>query len=508
MFKNKVVYQIYPKSFYDSNNDGIGDIKGITKKLDYLEFLGVDYLWLNPFFLSPQKDNGYDISDYKKIDPLFGTMEELEELIYEAKKRNIYLLFDMVFNHTSTEHIWFKKALEGNEKYKNYYFFKKGKNNKLPTNWESKFGGNAWEYVEKFDEYYLHLFDKTQADLNWANEDVRKELIDITNFWIEKGIKGFRFDVVNLIDKVAFEDDFEGVGKKYYTDGKLVHKYLHELNKKTFGKYDDMITVGEMSSTNIENCSKYTNPDNEELHMTFNFHHLKVDYENGEKWTLMKFDFIKLKEILNSWQVGMQEKNGWNALFFNCHDQPRSVSRFGNDKKYHDKSAKMLATVIHLQRGTPYIYQGEEIGMTDAYFDDISEYKDVESINNFYILKEKGIEEEKIYKILQSKSRDNARTPMQWNENGGFSNSKPWIKMNENCKQINVESAIKDKDSILYFYKNLIDLRKKYKVISEGLYIPFLENDKQIYAFKRIYNEEEIIVINNFYEEETVMNSL
>lgn len=505
-FKDKVVYQIYPKSFNDSNHDGYGDIKGITQKLDYLAYLGVDYLWLNPIFVSPQKDNGYDITDYRKIDPRFGTMEDLEELILEAKKRNIYLMFDMVFNHTSTTHEWFQKALQGEEKYKNYYFFKKANpDGSIPTNWESKFGGPVWQYVKELDEYYLHLFDKTQADLNLQNPDVRKELIDILNFWINKGVKGFRFDVINLIDKVSFEDDHKGIGKRFYTDGPLVHDYLHEMNKESFGQYEDIITVGEMSATTIENCREYTDPNNHELTMTFNFHHLKVDYQNKEKWTLMPFDFQELKDLFDSWQVGMQEKNGWNALFYNCHDQPRSISRFGNDKKYHELSAKMLATSIHLQRGTPYIYQGEEIGMTNAYFTDINQYRDVESINYYHILKKQDVSENEIYKILQAKSRDNARTPMQWNQQGGFSDVDPWIEMNKNCKYINVEDNINNKDSILHYYKQLIQLRKQYKIISEGLYEPILKDHPQVYAFKRIYNSEELIALNNFYDKDTTV---
>lgn len=503
-FKDKVVYQIYPKSFYDSNHDGYGDIKGITKKLDYLAYLGVDYLWLNPIFVSPQKDSGYDITDYRNIDPRFGTMEDLDELILEAKKRNIYLMFDMVFNHTSTTHKWFQEALKGNEKYKNYYFFKKANaDGSIPTNWESKFGGPVWEYVPELDEYYLHLFDKTQADLNLQNPEVRKELIDILQFWIKKGIKGFRFDVVNLIDKISFDNDYEGIGKKYYTDGPLVHEYLREMNEKSFGQYEGIITVGEMSATSLENCVGYTNPDNHELTMTFNFHHLKVDYKNKEKWTLMQFDFQELKALFNTWQIGMQEKNGWNALFYNCHDQPRSLSRFGNDQKYHDISAKMLATSIHLQRGTPYIYQGEEIGMTNAYFTDINQYRDVESINYYHILKEQGMSEKEIYKILQTKSRDNARTPMQWNNKGGFSDVKPWIEMNKNCQTINVEDNINNKDSILHYYKQLIHLRKQYKIISDGKYEPLFEDHPQVYAFKRIYHNEEMIVLNNFYDKDT-----
>lgn len=502
-FQDKVVYQIYPKSFQDSNNDGFGDINGIIKHLDYLEKLGVDYIWLNPIFVSPQNDNGYDIEDYYAIDPSYGTMADLEKLISEAKKHNIYLMFDMVFNHTSTNHQWFKKALNGEQKYKDYYIFKKGKNGNPPTNWQSKFGGNAWKYVEKFDEYYLHLFDETQADLNWKNPEVRKEMANIVNFWIEKGIKGFRFDVINLIDKESFEDDYEGVGKRFYTDRPLVHTYLQELAQNSFGKYDDIITVGEMSATSIDNCVGYTNPNNHELSMVFSFHHLKVDYKNKEKWTLMPFDFQELKQLLNDWQLGMQEGHGWNALFWCCHDQPRVLSRFGDDKNYPKESAKMLATTIHLLRGTPYIYQGEEIGMTNAYFDNIEQYQDVESLNAFKILKQNGMSEDEIYQILQSKSRDNARTPMQWNNHryAGFSNVEPWIAVNENYHDINVENNLKDLDSVFYYYQKLIKLRKQYSVILQGAYEPLLLDHPTIFSYKRIDQNDEIIVYNHFYDD-------
>ena len=502
-FQDKVVYQIYPKSFRDSNNDGFGDINGIIKHLDYLEKLGVDYIWLNPIFVSPQNDNGYDIEDYYAIDPSYGTMADLEKLISEAKKHNIYLMFDMVFNHTSTNNQWFKKALNGEQKYKDYYIFKKGKNGNPPTNWQSKFGGNAWKYVEKFDEYYLHLFDETQADLNWKNPEVRKEMANIVNFWIEKGIKGFRFDVINLIDKESFEDDYEGVGKRFYTDRPLVHTYLQELAQNSFGKYDDIITVGEMSATSIDNCVGYTNPNNHELSMVFSFHHLKVDYKNKEKWTLMPFDFQELKQLLNDWQLGMQEGHGWNALFWCCHDQPRVLSRFGDDKNYPKESAKMLATTIHLLRGTPYIYQGEEIGMTNAYFDNIEQYQDVESLNAFKILKQNGMSEDEIYQILQSKSRDNARTPMQWNNHcyAGFSNVEPWIAVNENYHDINVENNLKDLDSVFYYYQKLIKLRKQYSVILQGAYEPLLLDHPTIFAYKRIDQNDEIIVYNHFYDD-------
>ena len=503
-FEDKVVYQIYPKSFQDTDHDGLGDIQGIIKHLDYLKTLGVDYLWLNPIFVSPQNDNGYDIEDYYAIDPRYGTMEDLEELINEAKKRNIYLMFDMVFNHTSTYHAWFQKALAGDQKYKDYYIFKKGTGDNPPTNWESKFGGNAWQYVEKFDEYYLHLFDKTQADLNWKNPEVRQEMAKIVNFWIDKGIKGFRFDVINLIGKECFEDDNEGVGKRFYTDRPLVHPYLQELAANSFGKYDDIITVGEMSATSIENCVGYTHPDHQELGMVFSFHHLKVDYKNKEKWTLMPFDFEELKQLLNDWQLGMQEGHGWNALFWCCHDQPRVLSRFGDDEHYPKESAKMLATTTHLLRGTPYIYQGEEIGMTNAYFDDIHKYRDVESLNAYALLKDKGYKEEDIYAILQSKSRDNARTPMQWNDASyaGFSDQKPWIDVIDNYQEVNVKKNLEDQDSIFYYYQKLIHLRKEYKVIQTGQYAPIELEHPTIYAYKRYDEKNELLVYNHFYADD------
>lgn len=506
-FKKSVIYQIYPKSFKDSNGDGIGDLKGVTEKIGYLKELGVDYIWLTPFYLSPQKDNGYDVADYRNIDPKFGTMEDFEELVKIAEKNGIGIMLDLVFNHTSTEHEWFKKALAGDEEYKNYYIFKEPKDGKEPTNWLSKFGGSAWEYVEEFDEYYLHLFHKTQADLNWDNPKVRKEVYDIVNFWIDKGVKGFRLDVINLISKPdEYKDDLEGDGRRFYTDGPRVHEYIKELNKNTFGSREDIITVGEMSSTDIENCIRYSNPKEKELSMVFNFHHLKVDYKDGDKWSLMDFDFIELKRILIHWQLGMERGNGWNALFWCNHDQPRAISRFGDDGKYREESAKMLATALHMLRGTPYIYQGEEIGMTNPYFDKIEDYRDVESIQYYHILKDKGISHDRIMAILQSKSRDNARTPMQWNceDNGGFTTGKPWISINPNYKDINVEKALKDKDSIFYHYKELIRLRKEYNIISHGSFIPLYEEDDQIFAYMRSYEGERLLVINNFYKEETI----
>ena len=504
-FENKVVYQIYPKSFYDSNNDGIGDLNGITEKLDYIKHLGVDYIWITPFFVSPQKDNGYDVADYCNIDPTYGTMEDFDRLSAEAKKRGIGIMLDMVFNHTSTEHKWFKKALAGEKKYQDFYIFKKGEKNNPPTNWVSKFGGNAWEYVEELESYYLHLFDRTQADLNWENPEVREEIYKVVKFWLDKGVNGFRFDVVNLISKPEkFENDYRGDGRRFYTDGPKIHEYLKGLNQNTFGQKEDIITVGEMSSTSMENCFKYSGKDENELSMVFNFHHLKVDYKNKDKWALQPFDFQELKDILNSWQVGMQEHNAWSALFWCNHDQPRVVSRFGDDKNYWKKSAKMLGTVVHMLRGTPYIYQGEEIGMTNAYFDTISQYKDVESINYHKILMDSGLSDEEAMKIVMERSRDNGRTPMQWNDeiNGGFSKGTPWIESIKNYKEINVKNQIDDEDSIFNYYCKLIALRKEHRVIALGKTIPLAENDENIYMFKRVLENEELLVVTNFYNVE------
>lgn len=501
-FKESVVYQVYPRSFHDSNGDGIGDLNGVTEKLDYLQKLGIDYIWLTPFYVSPQRDNGYDVADYYRIDPLFGEMADFEKLVEEAGKRNIGIMLDMVFNHTSTEHKWFKKALDGEEKYQNFYIVKEGKEGKAPTNWSSKFGGSAWEYREEFEKYYLHLFDVTQGDLNWENPEVREEIYNIVNFWLDKGVKGFRLDVINLISKPEiFENDLDGDGRKYYTDGPKVHDYLKELNENTFGKHSDVITVGEMSSTTIDHCLKYSNPDENELSMVFNFHHLKVDYHNQDKWTLMDFDFLKLKRIFQEWQEGMQIGNGWSAVFWCNHDQPRIVSRFGNDDKYHKESAKMLATTIHMMRGTPYIYQGEEFGMPNPDFDDINQYRDVESINYYQILEEQGIPKQDIIKILKSKSRDNSRTPMQWNDgvNAGFTTGTPWISLGKSAKEINAEYALRDQDSVFYFYQKLIALRKQYPVISHGDFKMILENHPQVMAYTRSHEQQKLLVLNNFY---------
>ncbi|WP_324628591.1 alpha,alpha-phosphotrehalase [Bacillus paranthracis] len=499
-----VVYQIYPKSFNSYYNKETGDIKGVTEKLDYLKELGVDYIWLTPIYQSPQNDNGYDVSDYYNIDPSYGTMEEFEELLEEAKARNIEIMLDIVVNHSSTEHKWFKEAKEDkNSPYRDYYIWRDEKNN-----WQSKFGGSAWKYDEKTEQYYLHLFDETQADLNWENEKLREEVYDMMRFWLDKGVTGFRLDVINLISKdQQFLNDNGSTatsdGRKYYTDGPRVHEYLQEMNRNVFeGK--DVITVGEMSSTTIDNCIKYSNPERNELSMTFSFHHLKVDYPNGDKWTKADFDFIKLKEIMSNWQIEMQKGGGWNALFWCNHDQPRIVSRFGDDKEYRNESAKMLATAMHMLQGTPYIYQGEEIGMTNPKFESIEQYRDVESLNIYDIKLEEGLSKEEIIGILKQKSRDNSRTPMQWNEemNSGFTTSTPWISVAENFKEINVEKALEDKESVFYYYKKLIELRKTYDVITEGEYAILDENDPKIWAYTRTTESEVLLVINNFYGEE------
>ncbi|MGE6849251.1 alpha,alpha-phosphotrehalase [Bacillus tropicus] len=499
-----VVYQIYPKSFNSYYNKETGDIKGVTEKLDYLKELGVDYIWLTPIYQSPQNDNGYDVSDYYRIDPSYGTMEEFEELLEEAQARNIEIMLDIVVNHSSTEHKWFKEAKEDkNSPYRNYYIWRDEKNN-----WQSKFGGSAWKYDEKTEQYYLHLFDETQADLNWENEKLREEVYDMMRFWLDKGVTGFRLDVINLIskDQQFLNDDGSTAtsdGRKYYTDGPRVHEYLQEMNRNVFeGK--DVITVGEMSSTTIDNCIKYSNPERNELSMTFSFHHLKVDYPNGDKWTKANFDFIKLKEIMSNWQIEMQKGGGWNALFWCNHDQPRIVSRFGDDREYRNESAKMLATAMHMLQGTPYIYQGEEIGMTNPKFESIEQYRDVESLNIYDIKLEEGLSKEEIIGILKQKSRDNSRTPMQWNEemNSGFTTSTPWISVAENFKEINVEKALEDKESVFYHYKELIELRKTYDVITEGEYAILDKNDPKIWSYTRTTESEVLLVINNFYGEE------
>ncbi len=509
-WKKSVVYQIYPKSFNDTTGNGVGDLQGIIDKLDYLKTLGIDVIWLTPVYDSPQKDNGYDIRNYYEIYEEYGTMQDFERLLDEAHKREIKVIMDLVVNHTSTEHEWFQKALDYPEsKYRDYYIWKQGQEGEKPNNWKSKFGGSAWEYDKKTGQYYLHLFDVTQADLNWENQELREEVYEMMRYWFDKGIDGFRLDVINLIskDQRFLDDDGSippGDGRKFYTDGPRVHEFLNEMNREVLSKYDVM-TVGEMSSTSIEDCIRYTNPDNNELNMTFNFHHLKVDYPNGEKWTKAEFDFLALKRILSEWQVEMHKGNGWNALFWCNHDQPRIVSRFGDEGEYRETSAKMLATTIHLMQGTPYIYQGEEFGMTNPNFEEISDYRDVESLNAFEIMKEVGKSEREIIEILQQKSRDNSRTPIQWNasKHGGFTKGTPWINVSNNFEEINAENALNDKNSVFYHYQRLIELRKNYDVITDGSYQLLIEDHPDVFAYLRDNGKEKLLVVNNFYKKET-----
>lgn len=498
-FKDKVVYQIYIKSFQDTNGDGIGDLKGITKRLPQLKDLGVDIVWITPFFKSPQYDNGYDVADYKSIDPLFGDFDDFDEMMNTAKSLGIEIMLDMVFNHTSTEHEWFQKALSGDKKYQDYYIFKES-NDGAPTNWLSKFGGSAWEYVDNLDKWYLHLFHVKQADLNWDNPDLRREIYDVVDFWKSKGVSGFRLDVVNLISKPEiFEDDYEGDGRRFYTDGPNVHKYLKELARE--GGFSELITVGEMSSTSIDNCILYSNPDEKELSMVFNFHHLKVDYKDGQKWVLDEIRWDELFGLFDEWQKKMQEHDGWSAWFFNNHDQPRAISRFTDDINYHYESATLIATLTHMMRGTPYIYQGEEIGTSNPRFERIEEYIDVESQNYYNILLDEGKTPEEALHIISERSRDDGRTPVAWEENSlyhGFSTVKPWIGFGKISNFY--DRDLNSKKSIYKYYQELIKLRKNHKSISHGKYKK-VDSVYQTYAFERVYDDESALVMLNFTED-------
>ena len=501
-FQKKVIYQLYPKSFKDSDGNGIGDLQGIISKVPYLAELGIDMIWMNPIFVSPQMDNGYDITDYYAIDPVFGTMADFEELIGKLKQHGIEIMFDMVLNHTSTTHEWFRKALAGDKEYQDYYIIRDPKEDgSLPTNWNSKFGGEAWAPFGDTGKYYLHLFDVTQADLNWRNPKVREELQKVVNFWLEKGIKGFRFDVLNLIGKDVALVDSEGSNEKsLYTDRPIVHEYIRELNQASFGTLEDIITVGEMSSTTVENGILYSNPDRNELSMIFSFHHLKVDYKDGEKWTDQPFDFLELKRILNEWQAGMSDGNGWNALFWNNHDQPRANSRFGDPERYPFETASMLAQTIHLLRGTPYIYQGEEIGMTNPDYDDISSYRDIESHNAYRELKLAGLTHQEAMRIIKQKSRDNSRTPMQWDSSrhAGFTTGEPWLQVAANYPEVNVEKECAE-GQIFRYYQELIRIRKEHAVIADGSYEGILLDDSEVFAYIRENEEEKVLVLNHFY---------
>ena len=537
-FRSTVIYQIYPKSFYSAYGRPIGDIRGIIEKVPYVASLGVGMVWFNPFFASPQHDNGYDISDYYAINPELGTMEDVEEMIAAFGEHGIGVMFDMVLNHVSTEHEWFKRAQAGEREYWDYFYLRPGRVQPdgtvvPPTNWESKFGGSAWApFTDTAGEvyrdesgaplYYLHLYDVTQADLNWYNPAVREELYKVVNFWYDRGVRGFRFDVINVIGKSEeLEDAPVGVvDKTLYTDTPIVHTRLRELNRASFGRYGDTVTVGEMSSTSIENCVGYSNPENRELDMVFSFHHLKVDYEDGEKWSKVPFRFAELKGLLNDWALGMQAGGGWNALFWNNHDQPRALNRFGDVQRYRAESATMLATVIHLLRGTPYIYQGEEIGMIDPVYSSIDDYVDVEAHNAFKTLRARGLSEGEALEVVRAKARDNSRVPMQWESGSGgergavgFGTATPWLTPAPSVDAATgagISVADEERDGmILPYYRELIRLRGHYPVISEGGYAPYALDHERVFGYLREHitkgKRTRLLVLNNFFGDETAV---
>lgn len=497
-WKKAVVYQIYPKSFQDSNGDGFGDLQGIIKRLDYLETLGINAIWLSPVFKSPQADNGYDISDYRDIDPTFGSLDDMEELINEAKKHNIRIMMDLVLNHSSNEHRWFKEAKKSKDNpYHDYYIWRDGEEGVPPSDMKAVFGGSAWEYVPEIGQYYFHQFLPEQPDLNWENPKVRRAIYDMILWWMDKGVGGFRLDV---IDQIAKEPD-----KRITINGPRLQEYFKELSKETFQK-GDLITVGEAWGADTERAKLYSNPDGSEFSMVFQFEHIGLDQkEGGEKWDLAPLPFKKLKKIMAHWQNELYNC-GWNSLFWDNHDLPRIVSRWGNDREYRVESAKMLAILLHGMQGTPYIYQGEELGMTNVQYD-IEDYKDCEIINMYHERLEKGYSKDEIMKSIYAKGRDNARTPMQWDDsaNAGFTTGTPWIKVNDNYDKINAKSQVDDPDSIFSCYKKLVQLRKDYPVFVDGKFTLLLEDDENIFAYSRKNEENTMIVVCNFFDKEIPM---
>lgn len=507
-WKESVVYQIYPRSFMDSNGDGIGDLKGITEKLEYLHELGIDVIWLSPVYQSPNDDNGYDISDYRNIMTEFGTLEDFDEMLSRAHSLGIKIMMDLVVNHTSDEHQWFVESRKTRDNpYRDYYIWKEGRGGAEPNNWGSCFGGSAWQYDQASDMYYLHLFSKKQPDLNWENETVRREVYDMMTWWCDKGIDGFRMDVISMISKVQTYPDGETYGGlhgdfgPYCQNGPRVHEFLQEMNRNVLSKYD-LITVGEAAGVTVEEAKRYAGGDAHELNMVFQFDHVNLGGGPLGKWTDKKVDLVELKKTLSKWQTDL-EGEAWNSLYWDNHDQPRCVSRFGNDREYRTESAKMLATCIHMMQGTPYIYQGEELGMTNVDFKTIDEYRDIESINAYHELIEEGrADEEEMLRYLHAKSRDNARTPMQWDssDNAGFTKGTPWIQVNPNYREINAAQQVNDPDSVFAYYKRLIELRKKYDVIVYGTYRLLLPEDDQLFVFTRTLESEKLLVICNFSE--------
>ena len=508
-WKEAIVYQIYPRSFCDSNGDGIGDLNGITSKLDYLKELGIDVIWLSPVYKSPNDDNGYDISDYEDIMTEFGTMDDFDRMLAAAHERGIKIVMDLVVNHTSDEHPWFveSKSSKDNPK-RDYYIWKEGKNGKEPNNWGSAFSGPAWKYDEKTDMYYLHLFSVKQPDLNWVNPKVRKEVFDMMTRWCEKGIDGFRMDVISLISKPEGFPDAKVVGlygdMNICANGPKVHDYLKEMNEKVLSKFDIM-TVGETAGVTLDEAKKYANSEGSELNMVFQFEHMGLDGEGDFKWSTKHIPLVPLKENLTKWQLGLDEV-AWNSLYFCNHDQPRIVSRLGDDSdEFREVSAKCIATCLHMMQGTPYVYQGEELGMTNTVFKSVDDFRDLESINAYRELIESGLyTKEDMFPKIAHKSRDNARTPMQWDagENAGFTTGTPWIALNPNYKKINVADQLKRDDSVFHYYQKLIKLRKEYEIIVYGKYELLLPDDENIYAYVRTLGNQKLLTVCNFSKAE------
>lgn len=513
-FRRSVVYQIYVKSFCDSDGDGVGDLPGITSKLDYLARLGVDYLWLTPFYPSPQRDGGYDISDYRAVDPAYGTMDDFDELVTRAHERGIGIMLDMVLCHTSCEHEWFQRALAGDERYRAYYILRDGRGSSCPgdpgqppTNWDCAFGGSAWKWEPRLGAWYLHLHDVSQPDLDWTNPEVREACADVVRFWKRRGVDGFRFDVVNLISKPeVFEDDLTGRGRRLFADGPHVHEYLRELVARA--GIDGMVTVGEMASTDLANCVRYTRPEDHELSMSFSFHHLKVDYAGGKKWELAEPDIGQLRAIFREWQEGMQAGGGWNALFWDNHDQPRAVTRFGGRAGVGERGSswervgKMLAVCDFLMKGTPYVYQGDELGMVNPGYGSIEEFRDVESRNYYQIMLEMGKSPAEALRVVNERSRDNGRTPMQWSAapGAGFTSGEPWIAIPASAGLVNAETEVGVEGSMFEFYRSLVALRHASDVVATGE-VRFLDAGEAapgVIAYERMLGDERLVVACSF----------
>ncbi|GMA69079.1 glucohydrolase [Leuconostoc litchii] len=517
-FKDSVVYQVYPMSFQDSNDDGIGDLNGIKQRLSYIHHLGVDVIWLNPIYASPNKDNGYDISDYKNINPIYGTMKDFDNLLQQAHQLDLKIMMDLVVNHTSNQHEWFKESRTSRDnQYADYYIWRDPVDGHEPNNWLAAFGGSAWTYVPERKQYYLHMFAEAQPDLNWENPSVREAVFDIEHFWLDKGVDGFRMDVINLISKPEGLPDVpspvtSGTTMDFVADGHRLNEFLRQMNDDVLSKYDT-ITVGEMPGTTPEDAIKYTGLDSHELNMVFQFEHVSLssnpDVRFG-KWNDAPVKLNDLKVSLNRWQSELDGK-GWNSLYWNNHDQPRAVSRFGNDSsEFREVSAKMLATVLHLLQGTPYIYQGEELGMTNGHFEEISQYEDIESINFYqeFVNEKNIIDSHTMLRYLDTMSRDNARTPMQWADkpNAGFSEVSPWYAPNVNYPEINAENALADNKSVFHYYQKLIQLRHDFEIIRYGSFESVDTDDEQVYTYRRHYNGQALLVINNFTDQTVIRN--